>query len=65
MGICAMHHDWESVGSRCVEFKEGEIKWLGGRDAYDKVVLEGNTGVSETPEQAIERLNAHINTDSR
>jgi hypothetical protein len=56
MGICAYHHDWEGQADHCVEFAEGEIQWLGGQEAYDALRLEGNTGTSEEPEDAIRRL---------
>jgi hypothetical protein len=32
------------------------IDWLGGQDVYDALRLEGNTGTSEQPEDAIRRL---------
>jgi hypothetical protein len=56
MGICAMHHDWESVGSKCVEFGQGEVEWVGGRDAMDALRLRAHTEPSEEPGDAIRRL---------
>jgi hypothetical protein len=38
------------------ELEQACINWLGGQDVYDALRLEGNTGTSEAPEDAIARL---------
>ena len=56
ISVCRRCHKWEGIGKLRGAFIRFCIKWLGGQAAYDELRLYANTGPSEDPEDAVERL---------
>ena len=54
--LCHNHHAWDSHPTLKGKLLTGLIQWLGGQAAYDELRLYANTGPSEEPEDAINRL---------
>jgi hypothetical protein len=64
VSLCRECHSLDGTIRR-PELTDFCIRWVGGIDAMTALRLRAHEDASETPEQAIERLNAHINTDTR
>ena len=54
VSLCRECHDLDSTDK--ILLMSWCINWLGGQEAYDALRLEGNTGTSEEPGDAIRRL---------
>lgn len=52
VSLCRPCHNFDATGY----LKPWCISWLGGQEAYEALRLEGNTGTSEEPGDAITRL---------
>jgi hypothetical protein len=56
VALCRMHHAWEGIASKCIQFTDAMVEIVGGQKYYDALRAYANQGPSEEPGDAITRL---------
>ena len=66
IGLCWKHHNYDALAFFKGALEMVCIQWVGGIEAYEALRLYANTGPSEEPGDAVERLKGVLseNTDS-